>query len=134
MNGALGDFERRGGLLHGQAAEEAAFDDACGPFALPGQPLERGVQLEDVVREGVDARVLLFERDGRPVASEDGRVPAVVLATIYVGRGEPEEAIRWFERSFENREWQMIFLPHEPMFDPLRDDPRFQDLVARVGP
>jgi serine/threonine-protein kinase len=68
------------------------------------------------------------------LAAPEGSVPAVVVATIHVGMGDTEEAIDWLEASLENREWQMIFLPHEPLFDPLRDKPRFRALLSRVGP
>lgn len=68
------------------------------------------------------------------LAAPEGSVPAVVVAAIHVGRGETEQAIDWLEVSLANREWQMVFVAHDPLFGPLREDPRFRDLLSRVGP
>lgn len=54
-------------------------------------------------------------------------------ATIYVGLGEKEEAFRWLEKGYETRENCMIYMKTDPAFDPLRADPRFSDLLRRVG-
>lgn len=67
------------------------------------------------------------------LAVPDGEIPAIVLAAVYVGRGDTDRAMQWLERSYENHEWQIVFLEHDPLFDPLRDDPRFQALLARTG-
>ncbi|MFW6089638.1 MAG: protein kinase domain-containing protein [Gemmatimonadota bacterium] len=67
-------------------------------------------------------------------AAEVSPVPAIVIAVVHIGLGDEDEAMRWLERSYENREWQLVFLPNEPLFDPLRNDPRFRRLLERVGP
>jgi hypothetical protein len=43
------------------------------------------------------------------------------------------EAIAWLEKSFAERNSLMIFLKTNPMFDSLRDDPRYVELLERVG-
>ncbi len=55
------------------------------------------------------------------------------IATIYAGLGENEQAFKWFEKAYEERSGWVIYLKVEPMFDSLRSDPRFQDLMRRVG-
>ena len=52
---------------------------------------------------------------------------------VYNGLGEREEALAWLERGYREREPRMVFLKVEPKWDNLRDDPRFQDLLRRVG-
>ena len=47
--------------------------------------------------------------------------------------GDKQSALEWLEKGFQERDDQMINLKVEPVFDPLRTDPRFQDLVRRVG-
>jgi hypothetical protein len=42
-------------------------------------------------------------------------------------------AFQWLEKSFEQRESALTLLNVEPILDGLRGDPRFQDLVRRVG-
>jgi adenylate cyclase len=55
-------------------------------------------------------------------------------AAIHMGLQEHDTAFRWLERAFEAQDDWMIFLRAEPVFDPLRSDPRFGQLLARVGP
>jgi TolB-like protein/DNA-binding winged helix-turn-helix (wHTH) protein/Tfp pilus assembly protein PilF len=55
------------------------------------------------------------------------------LALIYGALGENDQAFRWLERDFENRTGNLLALSVAPWFDPLRSDPRFADLVRRVG-
>ena len=55
------------------------------------------------------------------------------IAQIYNGLGERDETFSWLERGFEQRDPKMVFLKVEPKWNNLRDDPRFQDLLRRVG-
>jgi hypothetical protein len=43
------------------------------------------------------------------------------------------EAFAWLERGYRERDPQMIALKAFPPFDPLRSDPRFDDLLRRIG-
>lgn len=60
-------------------------------------------------------------------------VPAEYRALVHLGLGENEAALRALEDAYRNRSGAMVYLGVEPMLDPLRADPRFQDLVRRVG-
>jgi TolB-like protein/Tfp pilus assembly protein PilF len=55
------------------------------------------------------------------------------LAKNYARLGEIDEAMKCLERAYEQREGLMILLNTLEWWDPLRSDPRFQDLVRRVG-
>ncbi len=52
---------------------------------------------------------------------------------IYIGLGEREQAFTWLEKAYDERAWQLGFLKAEPIFDPLRSDSRFTDLMRRVN-
>jgi serine/threonine-protein kinase len=54
-------------------------------------------------------------------------------ATLYVRAGEYREAIGWFEKAYEERDPNMPYLSVDPLFDGLRSDPRFQDLLRRMN-
>jgi len=56
-----------------------------------------------------------------------------LVALIYVGLGNREEAFSWLERAYQQRSPMMAWLKVDPRFDSLRSDPRFQDLMRRVG-
>lgn len=60
-------------------------------------------------------------------------VSPVELAILYIGLGEREKAISSLERAYNEHDSQMQFLKVEPHFDSLRNEPRFQDLLRRVG-
>jgi TolB-like protein len=60
-------------------------------------------------------------------------VPGPSIALIYAGLGEKDQAFTWLEKGYEERSFQMQWLKVEPRWDNLRSDPRFTDLVRRVG-
>jgi tetratricopeptide (TPR) repeat protein len=60
-------------------------------------------------------------------------VPSYPVAIVYAGLGDRDEALTWLERAFQERDFWMIYLNVYPVFDSLRDDSRFLDLVERVG-
>lgn len=60
-------------------------------------------------------------------------VSPVELAVLYVGLGERENALSALERAYAAHDSQMQYLGIEPHFDGLRSDPRFADLMQKVG-
>jgi serine/threonine-protein kinase len=55
------------------------------------------------------------------------------LAVAHTGLGESTAAIEWLERAYAERDWLVCVLKTDPIFDPLRGDPRFQDLLRRIN-
>ena len=53
------------------------------------------------------------------------------IATIYASLGDSDQAMNWLEKAYQERFNPGVLL--RPGFDPLRSDPRFKDLVRRVG-
>jgi len=66
---------------------------------------------------------------------ENGReyVSPGELAILVIALGEHEKAIALLEKAYAAHDLQLQFLNADFHYDPLRDDPRFQDLVRRVG-
>ena len=60
-------------------------------------------------------------------------VPAIYFAAIYSGLHEKDRAFDWLEKSYKERSDGMTYLKIERLFDSLHSDPRFQDLMKRVG-
>jgi tetratricopeptide (TPR) repeat protein len=53
------------------------------------------------------------------------------IAVVYASLGDTDQAMNWLEKSYEERFNPGVLL--RPGFDPLRSDPRFEDLVRRIG-
>ena len=60
-------------------------------------------------------------------------VTPVALVNIYIGLGNKDQAFVWMEKAFQERSNYLVYLKVFPILDPLRSDPRFADLVRRVG-
>lgn len=65
--------------------------------------------------------------------SKQHYVPDWDMAVLCAGLGDANSAFRWLEKSYAKRESQMPFLKVDYRMDPLRADPRFQNLLRRVG-
>jgi TolB-like protein/DNA-binding winged helix-turn-helix (wHTH) protein/Flp pilus assembly protein TadD len=60
-------------------------------------------------------------------------VSAWEFALIHAGLGQRDAAIHWLEQAFHDHSTWMLHLKVDPRLDPLRTDPRFQELARRVG-
>jgi TolB-like protein/Tfp pilus assembly protein PilF len=64
---------------------------------------------------------------------QTGYVAAAPFVNAYLGLGDNEEALAWLERAYQEQSNILQLIKVHPYFDPLRGDPRFVDLVHRVG-
>jgi hypothetical protein len=55
------------------------------------------------------------------------------IALVYTGMGKKDEAFKWLEESYHAHDVGLVYLKIDPPLDPLRSDPRFDDLLRRVG-
>ena len=63
-----------------------------------------------------------------------GKRPPGALAFIYEGLGDKDQTFQWLEKAFEERDTAWFpMIKVSPMSDPLRADPRFQELIRRLG-
>jgi TolB-like protein/predicted Zn-dependent protease len=60
-------------------------------------------------------------------------VSPLYFAAVYTGLGETSTALDWLDRAYTERTDRLVYLGAEPMADPLRSDPRFAKLLARIG-
>jgi tetratricopeptide (TPR) repeat protein len=65
--------------------------------------------------------------------SSNKYVPPYLMAYIYAGLGQHDAAFEWLEKAYEERAYVLVGLKALPLFDDLREDARFQDLLRRVG-
>ena len=65
--------------------------------------------------------------------SRQGYVAASDISKVYAGLGDNDRAFAGLEKTYNNREPWIFGLKLDPGFDPIRDDPRFQNLLRRIG-
>src|SRR6266516_2906606 len=65
--------------------------------------------------------------------SKETYVSPYDVAMIYVGLAQRDQGFDWFQRAYEERSDWLRYLKVDPRLDPVRSDPRFADLVRRVG-
>jgi eukaryotic-like serine/threonine-protein kinase len=65
--------------------------------------------------------------------SKAGFVPGFFYALVYAGLGDMDRAFSWLEKSCDERFVRLVYLRVEAIWDPIRSDPRFAEIVRRVG-
>lgn len=55
------------------------------------------------------------------------------IGTLYTRAGKKDKALEWLEKAFEARDGNLIYLSVDPIFDVLRNEPRFRDLLRRMN-
>jgi tetratricopeptide (TPR) repeat protein len=79
---------------------------------------------EGALRKGIEK--MLAQRKA-------GGASACSIATMYAELGEKDQAFRWLETSFQEHEQDLLGLKTDSSFDLVRSDPRFAELVRKVG-
>lgn len=64
---------------------------------------------------------------------QSGYVPAGAFVNAYLGLGDKEQAFAWLDQAYREHSNILQFIKVHPYFDPVRSDPRFKDLLDRVG-
>ena len=55
------------------------------------------------------------------------------IAHVHIGLGENDRALEWLEKAYQQRYEGVIYIKCQPYYDNLRSDPRYHDLVKRIG-
>ena len=71
-------------------------------------------------------------RDFEILAKQRYVSPAASMV-VYLGLGEKEKALEWLEKCYADRDTQCWFLKVDPLYDSIRNEPRFQALLKKVG-
>ncbi len=59
-------------------------------------------------------------------------VSSLYFAAIYIGLGEKSRALDWLDKAYKERNDRLVYLNVDPVADPLRSEPRFQNLMKRL--
>jgi TolB-like protein/Flp pilus assembly protein TadD len=60
-------------------------------------------------------------------------IPPTYFGMLYAGLGDKDRCLEWLEKAFAERADLLTWINVEPMMDDVRTDPRFQDLIRRIG-
>jgi TolB-like protein/tetratricopeptide (TPR) repeat protein len=114
------------------ALREALATSAGGSVSIPDfdlaplrEAFQRGIEDGDWQRA-----VRVWIQTDIDVSADSWDVP---IACRFALLGDGDQAIAWLEHAYENRNPQLLAARVEPLLDPLRSDPRFQDLLRRIG-
>jgi serine/threonine-protein kinase len=83
-----------------------------------------------VAHQGTKVAKILDELKQR---SGQTYVQPLNLGIIQIGLGNRNEAFDWLAKAFDDRSAGLVYLKVDPVFDPLKSDPRFADLLQRIG-
>jgi tetratricopeptide (TPR) repeat protein len=110
---ALAEFQTWQGLSGGDPAALGALGHAYAVSGKRDQARKALTELKDLSRS-------------RYVAPFD-------VAVLYIGLGEKDQVLEWLEKAFADHSAWMAWLNVDPRFDTLRGDPRYRDLLRRMG-
>jgi eukaryotic-like serine/threonine-protein kinase len=99
---------------------------------LDDSPLIRGVLAHALARAGRKSeaqRVI----DDLIELSKTKFVSQSTIAMAYAGLGEKDRAFEWLDKSYESHDEAILWLKNHPMFEPLRDDPRYKPMLKRLN-
>lgn len=122
----------------GRAYEaKGMYDDAVKSYTRAS---ELGTVLKDVLVKTNDVykksgwkAYVQFNLDQLVVNAPQRRFSPFTIATFYAKLGRDDEALRWLEKGYEERDFRMTLISVAFEFDRLRSDPRFRELVRRMG-
>ena len=117
-------------LMKGSYAEAIAEYEKA--RALNDDPLVLGLLGHAYAVSGKreDAQRMLDELNN---LAQQRYVSSYTFALVYAGLNDKDQAFEWLEKSYRDRSSEIAYFKVDPLMDNLRADPRFADLVRRVG-
>jgi tetratricopeptide (TPR) repeat protein len=108
----------------------ASVEELAKALEIHGDYKSAALARESLAKGGWEGFLRYITGDSRPAGEP---FPFYVVATFHAALGEKEKAFAALNKSYENREFLLTLLKVDPRLDPLRGDPRFQELLRKVG-
>jgi TolB-like protein/Flp pilus assembly protein TadD len=123
-----------GSALMAKGAFQPAIEEYQKARALTDDPSALGLLGRAYAVSGNRPEALKI-RDQLEALAKQRYVSSYSLALVYLGLGDKEEALRHLEKAYQDHSGEAVrYIKVEPLLDPLRGDPRFEALVAKVFP
>ena len=116
--------------------QKKMYTEALGIWrlSLEAQGDQRSIAaLDSGYTEGGYSMALRRVAESKISQSKANYVSPWPIATLYTRAGMPAEALKWFEKALEAHDPNMPYLSIDPIFDYMREDPRFKVLVSKMG-
>jgi tetratricopeptide (TPR) repeat protein len=97
-------------------------------FELRGEPQNAALARESFARDDWTGYLRLVTAQDSPLKENNWSI-----ARAYVELGQKDKAIAELNKAYADRASGLNWLKVEPQVDPLRDDPRFQELIKKIG-
>jgi TolB-like protein/DNA-binding winged helix-turn-helix (wHTH) protein/tetratricopeptide (TPR) repeat protein len=116
--------------------QQSDYEQALAEFRIAlalfgGGPNVQALQGHALALAGASQQALEMARQ-LEVAATHSYVSGVDIGAVYCGLRRPDDAMRWFNRAYLNRDKGMDLLGVDPLFDGCRPDARFQDLLSKL--
>jgi serine/threonine-protein kinase len=120
-------------VLDRQGHEPQAMAELARSFELRGQPEVATALTRAYHASGRNAALMLLVGGLEKKRASGAYQPAEHVAELYSRMGNVDEAFRWLDVAFREHDTELNRLGVDPIFDPLRADPRYAGLLRRVG-
>ena len=121
-----------GEALELKGDRDAAIAEYQKARELNDDPLVQALLAQAMAKSGNTAKARRILQQLKEMSARR-YVAAYGIGLAHLGLGEKEEALRWFEKSYEDHAGTEIgYIKVDPFLDPLRDDPRFEALVQKI--
>lgn len=133
------DHQRLAHLYTYRGEFDKAIAEETRTRMLAGEDPRSVVKLEDALRKAFTSRgprgywEELLELSQRSDNPPEAYTTSNDLAILYARLAEKQKALQALEQAYKERQVHMMEIGVEPAFDTLRSEPRFQDLVYRIG-
>jgi serine/threonine-protein kinase len=111
--------------------QKEAVEEREKVVSLSGSPELAASIAEDFSKSGYKG-VQQSWLDGLTEISKHGYVSSYSIAEGYMRLGQKNKAFEWLEKAYQEHDSGLVSIAVEPMFDPVRSDPRFKDIVRRM--
>ena len=126
-------YRLRAGVFDRLGREREAVHELARFFELQGHPEVATPLLHAYATSGTRGALELLIGELLKKRASGAYEPAEHIAELYARMGRREQALEWLEVAYREHDTELNRLRVDPLFDPLRSDPRFSDLLHRVG-
>ncbi|HUR37176.1 MAG TPA: protein kinase [Terriglobales bacterium] len=121
------------GITYGEKAMYKEAAEHVARYVEAGGASEEGGKLRQAFASGGYPAMLKVWAEQYAKRAKAGRAQAWSVAIVYARMGEKENAFEWLNRAVDEKNRAVVLTKADPQADPLRSDPRFAEILKRIG-